>query len=222
MNMLKRLLATILAASLLLAGTNASAQASIGIGYANSPIKMALPNILDLSKTYALNGFYIGGSYNISLGDNALGIAPGLYYTYLTAGSTEFLKNEETGKGRVKGSFSEHYLSIPVMLNLGFDIADGIVGRIYAGPTLSYGLASDWKLKTKILDLGTSLSTYDLISGYDRMDVMVGGGLALEFYQMVRFDIGYDYGLLNRYSGGESGNFSIHRSQLKAGISYMF
>ncbi len=41
----------------------------------------------------------------------------------------------------------QHYLSIPVMFNAGLTFADGIVGRVYAGPSLAYGIASDTKVK---------------------------------------------------------------------------
>ncbi len=213
MNM-KRIITTILAASMMLIGTSAFAQASVGLGFANSPVKMSL---LGFSQTYSLNGLYVGGSYNIALGSSGLGVAPGLYYTFLTKDKVADFE------GYASGSFSEHYISVPVMLNFGFELAEDIVGRIYAGPTLAYGIASDFKYGSDVKDLpiSASFSVYDALP-YDRFDLMLGGGIAVDFYDMVRFDVGYDYGMLNRYDGVGSSLLKINRSQIHAGVSYLF
>ena len=92
---------------------------------------------------------------------------------------------------------------------------------MFGGPTLSYGLTS----KVAVPVSGDSKHTYDIYDGelsnwtkYKNFDVMVGGGVGLDFENMVRFTVGYDYGLLNR--GGSTVN--VHRQQLHAGVAFLF
>ena len=61
---MKRVFSSILAASMMLIGTAAIAQPSLGIGYLNSTDKVKSGST---TKTTNLNGFYVGGSYNINL-----------------------------------------------------------------------------------------------------------------------------------------------------------
>ena len=122
---------------MMLIGTAAIAQPSLGIGYLNSTDKVKSGST---TKTTNLSGFYVGGSYNINLA-GSFGVAPGLYYVLATKSDA----NSFGGILDTKADVTEHYLSIPVMFNAGLTITDGIVGRIYAGPTLAYGIASNLK-----------------------------------------------------------------------------
>lgn len=201
---MKRFLTTVLAASLMLIGTNAFAQLSVAAGFGNSQTKIE-EKILDvLSRDANLNGFYAGASYNIPVGTSGLGIAPGIYFAYLTDKDVDFYVAE--------GDLTESYVQIPVDVNMKFPIADGLTGVIYAGPTLSYGVAS--KISDYDLYDGTGAKVLD----YDRLEVLAGGGIGVEFENMVRFDVGYDFGLLNR--GGNK--IAVHRNQLHAGVAFMF
>ena len=205
---MKKVFSFILAASMMLIGTAAIAQPSLGIGYLNSTDKVKSGST---TKTTNLSGFYVGGSYNINLA-GSFGVAPGLYYGLATKSDA----NSFGGILDTKADVTEHYLSIPVMFNAGLTITDGIVGRIYAGPTLAYGIASNLKYtaSASIPVLGT-VSKGDKVNNYDdsdygRFDVMLGGGVAVDFFDMVRFNVGYDYGLVNRYTG--DGDMTRHCS----------
>lgn len=199
---------------MMLIGTAALAQPSIGVGFVNSTEKTKSGST---SNSTSLNGFTVGASYNINLA-GALNVAPGLYYTLLTKSDADnFLGVLDTNV-----DVTEHYLSVPVMFNAGLPIADGIVGRIYAGPTLAYGLASNTKVKGSVAGISadTKINNYDDDYNYGRFDVMLGGGVAVDFFDIVRFNIGYDYGLVNRYTG--DADLTRHRSQLTVGVSYLF
>ena len=207
---MKRFLTTVLAASLMLIGTNAFAQLSVAAGFGNSQTKFDI-NVLNVIKTSHnanLNGFYAGASYNIPVGTSGLGIAPGVYFAYMTDKDVDIYV--------ASGDLVESYLEIPLDLNLKFPIADGLNGVIYAGPTFAYGVAS------KVNSGNTTIDLYDgTISNYldyNRIDVLAGGGIGVEFENMVRFDVGYDFGLLNR--GGST--VGVHRNQLHAGVAFMF
>lgn len=160
-------------------------------------------------------------NYNINLA-GALNVAPGIYYSLLTKSDAD----SYAGVADLKVDVTEHYISVPVMFNAGLAFADGIVGRIYAGPTLAYGLASNSKYTASAtipvigtVSKGDKVNNYD-DSDYSRFDIMLGGGVAVDFFDMVRFNIGYDYGLVNRYSG--DGDVTRHRSQLSVGVAYLF
>ena len=207
---MKRFLTTVLAASLMLIGTNAFAQLSVAAGFGNSQTKFDI-NVLNVIKTShnaILNGFYAGASYNIPVGTSGLGIAPGVYFAYMTDKDVDIYV--------ASGDLVESYLEIPLDLNLKFPIADGLNGVIYAGPTFAYGVASKVNSGSTTIDLydGTISNYLD----YNRIDVLAGGGIGVEFENMVRFDVGYDFGLLNR--GGST--VGVHRNQLHAGVAFMF
>ncbi len=207
---MKRFLTTVLAASLMLIGTNAFAQLSVAAGFGNSQTKFDI-NVLNVIKTSHnanLNGFYAGASYNIPVGTSGLGIAPGVYFAYMTDKDVDIYV--------ASGDLVESYLEIPLDLNLKFPIADGLNGVIYAGPTFAYGVASKVNSGSTTIDLydGTISNYLD----YNRIDVLAGGGIGVEFENMVRFDVGYDFGLLNR--GGST--IGVHRNQLHAGVAFMF
>lgn len=213
---MKKIITTLFAASMMLLATVAFAQPSIGVGFANSTDKCKSGN----TTTNNLSGFYVGGNYNINLA-GALNVAPGIYYSLLTKSDASY-----AGMADLKVDVTEHYISVPVMFNAGLAFADGIVGRIYAGPTLAYGLASNSKYTASAtipvigtVSKGDKVNNYD-DSDYSRFDIMLGGGVAVDFFDMVRFNIGYDYGLVNRYSGG--GDVTRHRSQLSVGVAYLF
>ena len=207
---MKSFLTTVLAASLMLIGTNAFAQLSVAAGFGNSQTKFDI-NVLNVIKTSHnanLNGFYAGASYNIPVGTSGLGIAPGVYFAYMTDKDVDIYV--------ASGDLVESYLEIPLDLNLKFPIADGLNGVIYAGPTFAYGVASKVNSGSTTIDLydGTISNYLD----YNRIDVLAGGGIGVEFENMVRFDVGYDFGLLNR--GGST--VGVHRNQLHAGVAFMF
>ena len=210
---MKKIFTTILAASMMLIGTTAFAQASIGAGFVSSADKVDFGS----TNTTTLSGMYVGGSYNVALG-GAFGVAPGLYYTLLT-------KKDATdySVASAKTDITEHYLSLPVMFNYGLQLGEGIVGRIYAGPTLAYGIASNVKYNVAVLGYSADkkVNRYDDSFDYGRFDVLAGGGVAIELYDMVRFDVGYDFGLMNRYTG-DNNDYTRHRNQLHVGVAYMF
>ncbi len=194
---------------MMLVGTNAFAQFSIGAGYAYGKTNLSA-NLLGLSfeKTAGLSGFYAGGSYNLPIGTSGLGIAPGLYFSYLTDKDADLYVQE--------GELDEMYVQLPLDLNFKLPIVDGANLVVYAGPTLSYGVSSKIRSGDNKIDLydGTIASVLD----YKPFDVLVGGGVGLEIDDIVRFTVGYDAGLLNR--GGS--NVEVRRNQLTAGVSLLF
>ena len=89
---MKKIFATLLAASLMLLGTQAFAQISVNAGYLNSSMKVGSA---DPSNA---NGAYAGVSFNVPL-VGGLAIAPGVYYSMITSKSTASLGTIASGSG---------------------------------------------------------------------------------------------------------------------------
>lgn len=204
---------------MMLVGTSAFAQFSAGAGFVNSTDRTKAGGT---TTTTGLNGFYAGASYNIPLGGSGLGVAPGLYYSLLT-------KKDAGAAGTlaVKHDLTEHYLSLPIHLNYGIAVANGVRLGAYAGPTMALGLASTAKVKTDVdlpifgkITADSKVNNYKDGADYRRFDVLLGGGVACEFEDMVRFEVGYDYGVLDRYTG--KSDINRHRSQIHVGVAYLF
>lgn len=168
----------------------AMAQPSIGAGF-------LMPMNQGLSENN-LSGFYAGLNYNVRLA-GPVGIAPGVYFNYAT-------KSENSVDYKQMG------IAVPVMLNVGLQVGDSFVIRPYAGPTVHYGFKDESAIGS------VTGNMYD-IDGYEKLNVQVGGGIAFEFDNMVRFDVGYDYGLYKIY---ELAGSKLTRNQLHAGVAYIF
>jgi len=204
---MKKILTTILAASMMLIGTSAFAQFSIGGGFTNASTKLTVLNAVDLNPISS-NGFFAGVSYNLPIGTSGLGIAPGLYYVLATKTDADLYV--------MTADFTEMYLQVPVDLNFKVAIADGLNGLIYGGPTFAYGLSSKAKAGNVVYDIyDGQLSNW---TNYKRFDVLAGGGIGVEFEDIVRFTVGYDFGLMER--GGST--IGIKRNQLNVGVSFLF
>jgi len=218
---MKKIVTLLSAALMLLAGTSAFAQMSVGIGYVNSTdiVKIVkLGNDSKDSKTTgtAGNGFYAGISYTAPLAAG-LSFTPGVYYEFLTA-------NEVASASvlNISGRETEHYINIPLTFSYGTDLSSDFRLFVYAGPTASVGLASTTKVSADVVGIkveGGTVNNYDNES-YGRFDIMLGGGIGCEFRDNFRFTVGYDFGMLNRYTG--SADNSQHRNRLTAGIAFLF
>lgn len=62
-------------------------------------------------------------------------------------------------------------------------------------------------------------SNYETYPTLTHLDLMLGGGVGLEAVDHLRVTLGYDYGLLDRDT---SSSITLHRSNLKLAVYYMF
>ena len=212
---MKKILTTLLAASMMLAGTSVFAQnlaVEAGFGLSSTRFNYTLG-----STTADLYGGTLGLSYEIPVVEGTIGFAPGIQVGSFTGGDVNLPFNLG------KASFNESYLAVPLDLNLHLPISEDMKFLIVAGPTLDLGLTSRAKLK----DTSAEYDIYDGALGdmtkYNRFDVLIGGGLGLDVMDAVRFTVRYDYGLINRNGGNlTSGFLKVHRSQLKLGVGFLF
>ena len=197
---MKKILSTLLAASLMLIGTQAFAQMSVNAGYLNSTL--ATKN----TKSGA-NGAYVGVSFNLPVA-GGLSVAPGVYYSGLFSKNTELF-------GFGTGSFQEHAVNVPVYLNYGIQLSRDTEFFIFSGPTAQYGLAS--KVKHEVGSINTTVDNY-ADSDFNRFNVYLGGGVGMNAGGII-VTVGYDYGMMNQYKNTD---VACHRSNIKIGVGFAF
>lgn len=202
---MKKFIFSILAASLMLLGTNAFAQMSVNAGYLNSSLKQG-------NSSTGADGAYAGISFNIPI-SGGFAIAPGLYYSMLTSKKTEFW-------GAANGTFMEQAVNVPVYLNYGIDLARDTKFFVFGGPTAQYGLSSKVKHEA-----GSAAVTEDFYKENGSLryylnpfNVYLGGGVGFQA-AAIQITVGYDYGMMNL---DKTGNSDIHRSNLKLGVGFVF
>ena len=200
---MKKVLSTLLAASLMLLGTQAFAQVSVNAGYLNSTLATE-------NSSANANGAYAGLSFNLPLA-GGIAVAPGVYYSMISGKSLDL--------GTIAtGTLTEHAVNVPVYLNYNVGLSRDTKFFVFGGPTLQYGLASNVKYSSGLLDGSLTTDNYKN-SDYNRMNVYLGGGLGMNAGGFI-VTVGYDYGMMNQYKGDNAA--SCHRSNLKIGVGYEF
>jgi len=216
---MKKIFATI--AVLAVAASSAFAQISVGAGYVGTT---ATTEINSNSTDVNFSGFYLGGSYNFDLG-MGIGVAPGLYYVNESNSNTKSataLGYTATGDVTTK----EQFIAVPINLNYGIELMDGLKLSVFAGPTLAYGLSSKTTGTVTLPILGTKETTidnYDEDEGnvldYKKFDVMLGAGVAVDIVDMIRVSAGYNWGLMDLH-GNDNSKYT--RKGLHIGVAYLF
>ncbi|MBQ7071856.1 MAG: PorT family protein [Bacteroidales bacterium] len=235
---MKKALSIVLAAGLLLAGTNAFAQISVGAGYSNVTQRIKASG---LNKDVTMHGLYAGMDYNIPISEN-ISIAPGLYYEFSNGSADRLLNIGSVSSLLLKGRLEEHYIDIPFKFMFSVPY-QGNKFFAFAGPTASIGVSSKIKGDVKLLGFelkGDVLDMYDK-NIFEGMDLMLGGGIGADIGKMLRVTLGYNVGMFNRLdmdsnqtqSTSESGsgfnvgqlvrdNATINRQQFYVGVAVLF
>ena len=185
------------------AATTAFAQLgglSVGAGYTTKNFTNGLENEA---------GFYAGVNYNIAL-TSGICVAPGIDFAMLN-----YKKDENNYQ-------KENYIGVPVMFNYSIKVADVLKIVPYLGPTFSLGLSSVAKGGGSIFGFTITTGEVDMYDGtdYNKFDILIGGGIALDIVDMIRVTFGYNQGLLNR--NNDSDGSVIKTSGMNFGVAYLF
>ena len=140
--------------------------------------------------------------YNIRIIGKTFAIVPGIYY--------EFLENKDLDPAK----WQEHYLKIPVDLQLGFRIGKNARFIASIGPKFHIGLASKWKAGVESLDLYKFSENQ-----YRRFDVLLGASIGIEVFNHMKIKVGYDRGLVNRNAAKDT---KLYNNIVHAGLSFVF
>ena len=192
---MKKTLLLIFVACLMLAGTNASAQVSVGAGPA--------------TRLYFEKGQNVGYTYGVQLSfedskrlTDVFGYSAGLDFG--TYGNKKFY-TETSG-------LSEIYVDIPVHMKFYLPFSDDFEMFFFGGVAPSVCASSQVKTESGKID------RFESGSPYFRYDVLAGGGIGMELNESFRFALGYDHGLLDRYKDDRV----LHAAAVKFTISFLF
>lgn len=188
------------------AAVSASAQVSVGAGYLNQTNKTTVSNN---SSSRALNGFYAGVDlgYGLCYG---LSIVPGVYYGYISGKTTAL-------EGVAEANYVRHDIAIPVNVKYGIDILDALNVFAYAGPQFNIGLAST--STATVAGISKSINNFDENGAERRFDLSIGVGLGFDVADLIRINLGYNFGLLNR---ANSENVVTKANTLHVGLAVLF
>lgn len=193
----------------LLLGLCVAAQAQLGfnIGYSNSLIKT--------DTRLNFNGINGGVTYDMLIsGDWYMLYA--LNYSYFAKTVTDKPSNVLT----IHNKYRYHFVELPIQGAYILTLFDEIKVMGFAGPKLGYALSGTKivERETIIDEKPTKTNLYD--SNRSKFDVKLGVGLGIQ-YKKYRLKAGYDWGLLNQYSGPET-NVNWYRNEFFVNIGIIF
>ena len=196
------------AAAMLVAGT-ASAQLSVNAGYlsgtAKSHTESTLGNTTTVKDTTASlgGGFYVGGSYNVEL-MGGLGVAPGIYFNYMSKKDVRNYSLPVLGDGTVTTTTKMMNINIPILVNYKLTFGDDFAIFAFVGPDIVFGINANTKVVDKFgsTETVTENDLYKKENGEDAVDMtrfdlglMFGAGVQ---FTKFRVELGYELGLMNR------------------------
>ncbi|MCL1868272.1 MAG: PorT family protein [Paludibacter sp.] len=183
-----------------------SAQFGVNIGYALNSI-----NYTNFGGKQNMNGFSAGLSYDLRIKDE-WNIFTGLTYSQFGRKNTE-----RYGLGVETDSYKHGFLDIPIHAAFVMEVLDDMNISVEAGPKLSYAL---FGTQTATLPNGsTKENIYDKKNNISPFNVLAGFGIGIQ-YNHLRFKMGYDFSLLNQYSG--IGNARASHGGLSISLGYIF
>ena len=202
---MKKIFATLLAASLMLLGTQTFAQIAVGGGYMNATEKATVGSFTD---KLDLNGIYAGASARFGLDDvvYGLGLAPGAYLDFL------FGKDGQDKHRDIA-------LQIPINVTYSYELADDFKVFGFGGPALHLGLVKKDVYKSGGQTTSSNYYSKDYGDALSRFNLLLGLGAGFEVMEKIQVVVGADFGLLNLYQG--SGATYKRPTQIKIGINYI-
>ncbi len=132
----------------------------------------------------ALNGFYIGASYDMGI-QGPVSLYYGLHYDF-----GKSTKNATI----IKTTITTHSLDIPVRVKLNYPIGMLKVSA-FLGPNFNIGLAYDQVVKNKLSGTEREYAIYDN-DDFSRFNLQLGGGIALQYLNF-GLKTSYDFGVIN-------------------------
>lgn len=214
---------------------NGESGVTLSVGYLHSGYRHKEWVNEEVERDKGLNGLYVGVTKDFPIVRRTLYFQTGATYEYQNA-SNRFSE----GALNLVSDRSEHYLDIPVRLKFTMDVLPELRAFVYVGPTLDFGLSSTLNYRAKVGD-EVAKFTYNYyngkvksntISGYEpsvpegayrRFDVMLGGAVGVEIYDIAVVKLGLDWGLINKNKNTEIADYlTTHRNLFHLGIGIRF
>ena len=238
--MMKKLVFAVFAAAMLACGVQASAQViAIGAGYSNSVNRTSTTG--DMKADY-FNGFNLGITYGFPIAQG-VELVPGIQYEYLMK-NKNWIVIKENDTDHYLNVPLHFKLNFDVNPTIRFFVQAGptfsvglasssrfqLIGNTdqmtydnYAGQITSSteGLIPD-NLRQWLANASPYMGKF--VTGgseYQRFDVLLGGAVGVDFSKMLRLKVGYDFGMVNRFSNDFT-DATRHRQRFYAGLAYLF
>lgn len=222
---MKKLIA--IAAAIVLFGTQAFAQLSVGAGYLNSTETSKTQTNDGVKKeSQDLNGFYAGANYTLGLDGlvEGLAITPGAYAAMLFGVD----KNDSNTK------YTDLSVNIPVNISYGYNLTSDFKLLAFAGPIFQIGVinktttknsnqttTTNWYEEQKVgAELGGIDVTLIKVPARERFNILLGGGLGFEVNEQISVLVGYNHSLMNYWKIDDKTKYS--RSQITVGVNFKF
>ena len=213
----------------------------VSFSYVHSAYRISDWATDEVRKSDGLDGFNIGVTKDFPIYENMLFLQPGVVYTYLNDS-----RNMAVLGGRVVGDWNEHYLSIPLKLKYEVPVMDRLCVFATAGPTLVGGVSSSMKYRARINDSVNAALSYNVYSGkvrtndamsealkadissqlpaarYRRADLQLGLSAGVRFSEFLEGQIGYDWGIGNRYKDETLDDLKMRRQQFYITVGVRF
>ena len=192
---MKKVFKAVFISVLVLTSASLNAQ-SINVGYVSTTPTAKIGDG-DVKSGDAINGITAGFGYDINI-LNGLGIATGLNYTYAWNKTERSIGNISNTTKSV-----DHYIDVPVRLAYTLSFSDDFKLFGFAGPKFVCALAGKTTNSTS-----TSIGDFEAPDGNhygkdsdnSRFDIKAGLGAGVQFNSII-LKAGYDWGLLNQYTG---------------------
>lgn len=211
----------------------------VSFGYAHSAYRLSDWAADDVRTFAGLDGFRVGLTQDFTLVYDALYLQAGVQFTYLNDN-----RNKEIAGFKVVGDWNECYLSIPVMLKYQLQLTRDIGLYVKAGPTIDEGLISREKYRTKLPD-GKNVAyewrhfsakskgdgmpdavkdvvTPEISNKLRPFDIMFGGSVGAVFFDLLEVELGYDWGVINKFKGETFDDRKMRRQQFYLGVGVRF
>lgn len=218
---MKKTIAIVACAAVMLFAGKANAQLGINVGYA--PVTLSTATTIGnttTTSTSEMDGFFAGVTYNYGISKD-LGVAFGLqgrYNTKTSTGSANFV----VVSGNDKSTTTQILLDVPVLFNYSLPLGGSAKLSAFAGPTFSYAVYGNTHVTTTTTILGVSSTSetdyamYGDNSTNNRLDITAAFGLQFQYNDFRLFG-GYRIGLTDLNTND---NVKTTSSGLFVGLGY--
>ncbi len=183
------------------------------------------------------NGFTVALTKDFTLIDQMLYIQTGLEYIYQNQSN-----NQSLGGLKLIGDWNEHLMNIPVKIKYEIPVLADMNVFIMGGPSIMEGLSSRIKYRANMggVNAATSYNCYNAkirsnsgeldsiinpflpVSRYRRFDVQFGLSAGVRFFEYFEAQIGYDWGVVNKFKDETDGDLKRRRQQLYITVGVRF
>ena len=218
---MKKTIAIVACAAVMLFAGKANAQLGINVGYA--PVTLSTATTIGnntTTSTSEMDGFFAGVTYNYGISKD-LGVAFGLqgrYNTKTSTGSANFV----VVSGNDKSTTTQILLDVPVLFNYSLPLGGSAKLSAFAGPTFSYAVYGNTHVTSTTTILGVSSTSetdyamYGDNSTNNRLDITAAFGLQFQYNDFRLFG-GYRIGLTDLNTND---NVKTTSSGLFVGLGY--